>query len=121
MAVNQGQRPVRQLPVGWALTLAFDVLATVLASLVLCGLGLLLPGIEEDYGPATGPTSPTALGLFAAALGLIASLAATATLLSRAGTERARRLPLWLSAVRLALLLLAAATFVGYGILVIEP
>ncbi|WP_329106453.1 hypothetical protein [Streptomyces sp. NBC_01439] len=121
MAVNQRQRPVRQLPVGWALTLSLDVLATVLASLVLCGLGLLLPGIEEDYGPATGLTSPTALAFFAAALGLMASLAATATLLSRARAERARLLPLWLSAGRLALLLLAAATFFGYGILVIEP
>ncbi|WP_327387660.1 hypothetical protein [Streptomyces sp. NBC_01207] len=121
MAANERARLVRQLPVGWALTLAFDVLATVVASLGLCGLGLLLPGVEEDYGPATGPTSPTALGLFAAALGLIASLAATATLLSRARAERARCLPLWLSAGRLALLLLTAATFVAYGILVIEP
>ncbi|WP_314246117.1 hypothetical protein [Streptomyces sp. DSM 40907] len=120
MAVNQRPRPVRRLSVGWALTLTFDSLATVLASLVLCGLGLLLPGITEDYGPATGPTSPTALAFFTAALVLIASLAATATVLSRAGTGRGRPLALWLSAARLALLVLAVATFVAYGILTIE-
>lgn len=120
MAVNQRPRPVRRLSVGWALTLTFDSLATALASLLLCGLGLLLPGITEDYGPATGPTSPTALAFYAAALVLIASLAAAGTLLSRAGTGRARPVALWLSAARLALLVIAVATFVAYGILTIE-
>lgn len=121
MAVEQRRRAVRRLPVGWALVLACDVLATALGSLGLCVLALLLPGVEEDYGPATGPTSPTALALFAAALALGASLAVTSTLVSRAGTGRARLLALWLSAGRLALLALAAAAFAGYGILVIEP
>ncbi|MFD5415678.1 hypothetical protein OG749_04340 [Streptomyces nojiriensis] len=121
MAVDRRPRPVRRLPVGWALTLALDVLATVLVSLALCALAVLLPGVEEDYGPATEPTSPTALALFAAALALIASPAATSTLLARARTERARAFALWLSAGRLALLVLAAAAFVAYGVLTIEP
>ncbi|MFF5486061.1 hypothetical protein ACFY7Y_17475 [Streptomyces virginiae] len=121
MPVTRRPRPSAVLPVGWALTLVFDVLATALASLVLCGVGLLLPGITEDYGPTTGPTSPTALAVFATAFALIASLIGTATLLSRARGGRARALALWLAAGRLALLVAAAATFVAYGILTVEP
>lgn len=120
MPVTRRPRPSAVLPVGWALTLVFDVLATALASLVLCGVGLL-PGITEDYGPTTGPTSPTALAVFATAFALIASLIGTATLLSRARGGRARALALWLAAGRLALLVAAAATFVAYGILTVEP
>ncbi|MGW3324226.1 hypothetical protein [Streptomyces virginiae] len=121
MAVTRRPRPDAGLPVGWALTLTFDVLATVLASLALCAVGLLLPGITEDHGPGTGPTSPTAVAAFATALALVASLAATTTLLSRAGSGRARPLALWLAAGRLALLVTTAGTFVGYGILTVEP
>ncbi|MFB6511576.1 hypothetical protein ACFCW4_13005 [Streptomyces virginiae] len=121
MSVTRRPRTDAVLPVGWALTLAFDVLATALASLALCAVGLLLPGITEDHGPTTGPTSPTALAVFATAFALIASLAGTATLLSRAGGGRARALALGLAAGRLALLGTAAATFVAYGILTIEP
>ncbi|WP_448702263.1 hypothetical protein [Streptomyces avidinii] len=56
---RQGRRPrpVRRLPLGWSATLAFDLLATLLTSLGLCAVGLLLPGITEDYGPTTVPTS----------------------------------------------------------------
>ncbi|PWK64816.1 hypothetical protein BCL76_114138 [Streptomyces sp. CG 926] len=123
MAVNRRPRPGARLPVGvgWALTLAFDCVATTLTSLALCAVGLLLPGITEDYGPATGPTSPTALAVFACALALIATLAVTATLLARPGADRARGIALWLSAGRLALLVGATATFVAYGILTVEP
>ncbi|MFG2486254.1 hypothetical protein ACGFSI_26310 [Streptomyces virginiae] len=121
MAVTRSPRPGAGLPVGWAVTLAFDVLTTAVASLVLCAVGLLLPEITEDQGPATGPTSPTALAAFATALALIASLAGTATLLSRAGAGRARPLALWLAAGRLALLVTAAVTFVAYGILTVGP
>ncbi|WP_405443595.1 hypothetical protein OG373_38985 [Streptomyces avidinii] len=113
-------RPVRRLPVGWSVTLAFDLLATLLTCLGLCAVGLLLPGITEDYGPATVPTSKKALAVFAAALALISSLAVTATLLARARTDRSRRRALWLSACRLALLVLAAAAFVAYGVFGIE-
>ncbi|MFJ1565737.1 hypothetical protein ACIOG8_16150 [Streptomyces erythrochromogenes] len=67
-------------------------------------MGLLLPGITEDYGPATEPTSPMALALFLGALLLVSSMAGTTVLLSRAGTARPRTLALWFSAVRLALL-----------------
>ncbi|MFG2335297.1 hypothetical protein [Streptomyces yangpuensis] len=122
-----GRRPVagtprasRRLPVGWAVALAFDFLATVLTALVLCAVGLLLPGITEDYGPATEPTSPGALAFFLAALGLVASLAGTAVLLSRAGTGRSRALALWLSAVRLGLIVLSVAAFVVYGVVTVE-
>ncbi|MCX5583327.1 hypothetical protein ACFV0H_19015 [Streptomyces erythrochromogenes] len=120
MPVNRMPRPPRGLPVGRAITLAFDCLATNLAALVLCATGLLLPGITEDYGPATEPTSPRALALFLAALLLVSSLAGTAVLLSRAGTERSRALALRLSAVRLALVVLLAAAFVVYGVVAIE-
>lgn len=121
MSEIRGPRPGAELPVGWAVTLAFDVLATTLASLALCAVGLLLPGITEDYGPTTGPTSPTALAVFATASALIVSLAGTATLLSRAGGGRTRALALWLAAGRLALLVTAAASFVAYGALTVEP
>ncbi|WP_030758883.1 MULTISPECIES: hypothetical protein [unclassified Streptomyces] len=123
MAVNRRPRPGARLPVGWALTLAFDFVATALASLAMCAVGLLLPGITEDYGPAGGPTSPTALAAFAIALVLIASLAVTvtATRPARAGAERARSIALWISAGRLALLVTAAAAFVTYGILTVDP
>ncbi|MFF4429676.1 hypothetical protein ACFYZ4_10955 [Streptomyces sp. NPDC001513] len=120
MPVNQMPRPSRRLPVGWAITLAFDFLATILASLVLCAVGLLLPGITEDHGPTTEPTSPRALAFFLTALLLVLSLLGTAVLLSRAGTERLRALALWLSAVRLALVVLPAAAFGVYGIVTIE-
>lgn len=56
--INQ---PARRPSVGWAVTLSFDVAATCLASLVLCGIGLLLPGITEDYGESGEPSSPAAL------------------------------------------------------------
>ncbi|WP_046775737.1 hypothetical protein [Streptomyces yangpuensis] len=102
------------------MALGFDFLGTVLTALVLCAVGLLLPGITEDYGPATGPTSPRALGFFLAALALGASLGATAFLLSRAGTGRSRALALWLSAVRLGLIVLSAAAFVVDGIVTVE-
>ncbi|MFC9583415.1 hypothetical protein ACFVJ8_11385 [Streptomyces yangpuensis] len=122
-----GRRPVertlpasRRLPVGWAVVLAFDFLATVLTALVLCAVGLLLPGITEDYGPATEPTSPRALAFLPAALGLVASLGGTAVLLSRAGTGRSRALALWLSAVRLGLVVSSAAAFVVYGVVTVE-
>lgn len=117
MAVNRRPGPDRRLPAGWALTLACDALATVLASLALSALGLLLPAITGDDGHTTGPTSPTALAFFSAAVVLVASLAVTSTLLSRAGTGRARPLALWLSAGRLGLLLLAVAAFAVYGTL----
>ncbi|MDX2391133.1 MULTISPECIES: hypothetical protein [unclassified Streptomyces] len=120
MPVNQMPRPSRRLPAGWAIALSFDFLATVLTALVLCALGLLLPGITEDYGPATEPTSPRALAFFVAALALVSSLGGTAALLSRAGTGRPRTLGLWLSAVRLGLIVLSAATFVSYGIVTVE-
>ncbi|WP_430727754.1 RHS repeat-associated core domain-containing protein [Streptomyces virginiae] len=120
MPVNQMPCPPRRLPVGWAITLAFDCLATILASFVLCAAGLLLPGITEDYGPATEPTSPRALALFLTALLLVTSLPGTAVLLSRVRTKRLRALALWLSAVRLALVVLPAVAFVGYGIVTIE-
>ncbi|THA86562.1 hypothetical protein [Streptomyces sp. A0592] len=113
-------RPTRRLPVGWAVTLAFDFLATTLAFLALCAVGLLLPGITEDYGPATEPGSPRALAFFLAALLLVGSLAGTTVLLSRAGTGRSRALALWFSAVRLALVVLPAAACVVYGAVVIE-
>ncbi|MBZ9599686.1 hypothetical protein NRK68_30920 [Streptomyces yangpuensis] len=124
---TDGSRPVapmphasRRLPVGWAVALAFDFLATVLTALVLCAVGLLLPGITEDYGPAAGPTSPRAVAFFLAALGLVASLGGTAVLRSRAGTGRSRALALWLSAVRLGLIVLSAAAFVVYGVVTVE-
>lgn len=120
MPVNQMPRPSRRLPVGWAIALTFDFLATVLTALVLCALGLLLPGITEDYGPATEPTSPRAMAFFSAALALVSSLGGTAVLLSRAGTGRSRILGLWLSAVRLGLIVLSAAAFVAYGIITVE-
>ncbi|MFE7094991.1 hypothetical protein [Streptomyces erythrochromogenes] len=120
MPVNRMPGPSRRLPVGWAVTLAFDFLATTLASLVLCAVGLLLPGITEDYGPATEPTSPAALAFFLGALLLVSSLAGTTVLLSRAGTERVRALALRLSAVRLALVVLPVAAFVVYGIATVE-
>ncbi|MEV6677512.1 hypothetical protein AB0N09_11690 [Streptomyces erythrochromogenes] len=113
-------RPSRRLPVWWAITLAVDFPATILASLVLCAVGLLLPGITEDYGPAIGPTSPAALAFFLGAVLLVSSLAGTTALLSRAATERVRTLALRLSAVRLALVVLPAAAFVVYGIVTIE-
>ncbi|MFJ7591729.1 hypothetical protein ACIQZO_31030 [Streptomyces sp. NPDC097617] len=113
-------RPVRRLSVGWSIVLAFDLVGTLLASLGLCGVGLLLPEIVEDRVPAIGPLSRGALVLFAAALALISSLAVTATLLARAGADRSRRRALRLSAARLALLVLAAAAFVAYGVVMIE-
>ncbi|MFE6905706.1 hypothetical protein [Streptomyces erythrochromogenes] len=119
MPVNQMPRPSRRLPVGWAITLVFDFLATILTSLVLCAIGLLLPGITEDYGPATEPTSPMALTFFLGALLLVSSLAGTTVLLSRAGTERPRILALWFSAVRLALLA-SVAFYVVYRIATVE-
>ncbi|MEJ8645502.1 hypothetical protein WKI68_38290 [Streptomyces sp. MS1.HAVA.3] len=121
MSANQMPRPVRRLPVGWATMLAFDFLATLLAALVLCTVGLLLPGITEDYGPDTGPTSPRALAFFIAALVLLSSLAVTTGVVSRTGTESSRTLALWLSAARLGLLVLSAAAFITYGIVTIEP
>lgn len=117
--MNRMPRPSPRLPVGWAMTLAFDFLATILTSLVLCATGLLLPGITEDYGPATEPTSPTALAFFLGALLLLSSLAGTTVLLSRAGTERPRILALWFSAVRLALLA-SVALYVAYRIATVE-
>lgn len=120
MPANQMPRPVRRLPVGWVITLSFDFLATLLAALVLCAVGVLLPGLTEDYGPATGPTSGRALAFFLTSLVLISSLAVTAGLLSRARTERARTLALRLSAGRLAVLVLSVAAFIGYGIVTIE-
>ncbi|MFD6970125.1 hypothetical protein [Streptomyces sp. NPDC059979] len=120
MSVNQMPRPVRGLPVGWAIMLALDVLATLLVASALCMVGLLLPGITEDYGPDTEPTSPTALAFFTTALVLPSSLAVTARVVSRAGTERARTLALWVSAARLGLLVLSAAAFIAYGIVTIE-
>lgn len=120
MPVNQMPRPSRPLPVGWAIALSFDFLATILTALVLCALGLLLPGITEDYGPATEPTSPRALAFFLATLALVSSLGATAVLLSPARTGRSRTLSLWLSAVRLGLIVLSAAAVVAYGIVTVE-
>ncbi|KJY20845.1 MULTISPECIES: hypothetical protein [unclassified Streptomyces] len=121
MPVNRTPRPSRRLSDGWALTLSFDALATLFTALVLCATGALLPGITEDHGPATEPTSPRALAFFLSALLLVSSLAGTAVLLSRAGTERSRALALRLSGVRLALLLVSAGSFVGYGIVTVEP
>ncbi|MET9569349.1 hypothetical protein ACFYNW_04130 [Streptomyces virginiae] len=121
MPVKHRPRPCRRLSAGWAVVLSFEVLATLLTGLVLCAAGALLPGITEDYGPATEPTSPMAMALFLSALLLVSSLAGTAVLLSRAGTERSRTLALRLSAVRLALIVLPAAAFVVYGIITIEP
>ncbi|WP_374771793.1 hypothetical protein OG756_40975 [Streptomyces sp. NBC_01310] len=120
MPENPMPRPSRRLPLGWAITLSFDVLATCMTALVLCGIGVLLPGITEDYGPATEPTSPRALAFFLTAFLLISSLAGTAVLHSRAGNERLRTFALWLSAIRLALLVLSVAAFVVYGIVTIE-
>lgn len=82
-------------------------------------MGLLLPGITEDDGPATEPTSPMALAFFLAAVLLVSSLAGTTVLLSRAGTERPRTPALWFSAVRLALLA-SAACYVVYRISTVE-
>ncbi|MGW7440768.1 hypothetical protein, partial [Streptomyces sp. NPDC054849] len=120
MPVNQMPHLSRRLPVGWAIALSFDFLATVLTALVLCALGLLLPGITEDHGPATEPTSPRALAFFLAALVLVSSLGGTAVLRSRAGAGRSRTLGLWLSAVRLGLIVLSAAAFVAYGVVTVE-
>ncbi|MGW6979219.1 hypothetical protein ACWGE1_07200 [Streptomyces sp. NPDC054932] len=120
MAANQGTSPARRLRVGIAAGLALDFLATLVISFGLFAIGLLLPGITEDYGPATGPGSPTALAFFGAAVALICSLALTAGLLSRARTDRARRLALSLSAGRLTLLVVGVATLVVYGIVTIE-
>ncbi|MFJ3518841.1 MULTISPECIES: hypothetical protein [unclassified Streptomyces] len=120
MAANQRPRPVRQLPVGRAVVLACDSLATLLVSFGLCAVGLLLPGLTEDYGPSTGPTSPTALAFFAAALLLLSSLAVTATLHSCGRTDRLRRIARWAAAARLTLLVCAATAFVVHGIVTIE-
>ncbi|MFG2989233.1 hypothetical protein ACGFZK_08030 [Streptomyces sp. NPDC048257] len=120
MAAQQRPRPVRRLPVGWAITLAFDLLATFLVSLGLCGVGFLLPELTEDYGASLRLTAPRALAFFTAAVVLISSLGVTATLLARARSDRSRRLALRLSATRLVLLLLAAAAFVAYGFVTIE-
>lgn len=120
MAANQIPRPTPRLPAGWVLTLSIDFLATCLAAVVLGGIGALLPGITEDYGPATGPTSPTALAFFFAAFILFSSLVATAAWVTQATTERSHTLALRLSAGRLALLALAAAAFIAYGIVTIE-
>ncbi|MFE5678430.1 hypothetical protein ACFQ7B_26045 [Streptomyces erythrochromogenes] len=117
--VNRMPGPSRRLPVGWAITLAFDFLATILASLVLCATGLLLPGITEDYGPATEPTSPMALAFFLGALLLVSSLAGTTVLLSRFRTGGPRSLALWLSAARLALLA-SVALHVVYRIATVD-
>ncbi|MGW6573859.1 hypothetical protein ACWGAN_16990 [Streptomyces sp. NPDC054945] len=123
MAVDRRPRPGARPPVGRALTLAFDFVATALTSLALCVVGLLLPGITEDYGTAGGPTSPTALAAFALALALIATLTVTvtATLPARPGADRTRGIALWLSAGRLALPVSSTATFVAYGVLTVEP
>ncbi|MFD7629635.1 hypothetical protein ACFV7Q_27035 [Streptomyces sp. NPDC059851] len=118
--MNQISHPSRRLHAGWALTLSVDFLATLLTACVLCAAGTLLPGITEDHGPTTEPTSSRALALFLTALLLISSLAMTAASISRARTERSRTLALRLSAVRLALLVLAAASFVVYGIVTVE-
>ncbi|WP_327260357.1 hypothetical protein OG444_01715 [Streptomyces sp. NBC_01232] len=120
MVVNQRPRPVRRPSVGRAVVLACDSLATLMVSFGLCAAGLLLPGLTEDYGPATGPTSPTALAIFATALLLISSLAVTATLHPRARSDRSRRFALWLSAARLTLLVGAVTAFVVHGIVTIE-
>ncbi|MFF8261532.1 hypothetical protein [Streptomyces virginiae] len=120
MPVNQKPRPSRPLSAGWAVILSFDVLATLLTALVLCATGALLPGLTEDYGPATEPTSPMAVAFFLSALLLVSSLAGTAVMLSRAGAERSRTLALRLSGVRLALIVLPAAAFVIYGIVTVE-
>ncbi len=94
MSAHQMPRPVGRLPVGWAIMLAFDFLATVLAALVLCAVGVLLPEITEDHGPGARPTSPGALACFTAALVLLSSLAVTARAVPRAATERSRTLAL---------------------------
>ncbi|MFD3872140.1 hypothetical protein [Streptomyces sp. NPDC058623] len=120
VTVNQMPRQPRRMSVGWAVALSFDFLATLTTVLVLCALGLLLPGITEEYGPATEPTSPRALVLFLAAFALFSSLGGTSVLLSRDGTGRSRTLGLWFSAVRLGLIVLSAATFVTYGLVTVD-
>ncbi|GAA2485549.1 hypothetical protein [Streptomyces gobitricini] len=112
-------QPGRRLSVGWAVTLSFDVGITCLASLILCGIGLLLPGITEDYGESSEPSSPAALVWFAGALLLLGSLAAT-TPRVRSAKDGPRRLGCTLSALRLGLLILGAVGYVVYGIVTIE-
>ncbi|GGT30243.1 hypothetical protein GCM10010286_64230 [Streptomyces toxytricini] len=80
----------------------------------------LLPGIREDYGPDTVPSSPRVLAFFLGALTLISSLGGTAVLLSRAGSGHSRSLGLWLSAVRPGLITLAVTVFIAYGINTVE-
>ncbi|MEV7511247.1 hypothetical protein ACIPRL_06210 [Streptomyces sp. NPDC090085] len=110
----------RRVSAGWAATLAFDFLATTAAALGLCLVGLLLPRIAEEPGPAAGPSSPAALALFAGALVLLASLALTTGMVSRGPAGRPRAFALRLAAVRLALLTVAAAALVAYGVLTVE-
>ncbi|MFE5804850.1 hypothetical protein [Streptomyces sp. NPDC056491] len=120
MAVNQRPRPVRRTSVGRAIVLACDSLATLVVSFGLCAVSLLLPGLTEDHGPATGPTSPKALAFSAAALLLLSSLAVTATLHSYGRTDRLRRIARWAAAARLTLLVCAATASVVHGIVTIE-
>ncbi|MFD0271895.1 hypothetical protein ACFVGY_35805 [Streptomyces sp. NPDC127106] len=120
MPENRKPCSSRPLPVGWTITLSLDFLATLLVAVVLCAVGALLPNLTEDDVPATAPTSPGALGFFLTALALVSSLVVTAGLFARARTERSRTLALWVSAGRLALLVLSTAAFVTYGVITIE-
>jgi hypothetical protein len=113
------ERP-RRISTGWTAVLTLDSVMTSLAALGLFAVGLLLPGIEEEYGDATAPTSPAALVWFAVAALLALSLIATTAATRRTAAERTVRLALRISAVRLALVLLGAMSYVVYGFLTIE-
>ncbi|GAB2958225.1 hypothetical protein GCM10027075_67610 [Streptomyces heilongjiangensis] len=102
---------------GWTIVLALDTVTTSLTALVSVGIGLLLPGITEDYDMSLADGLP----FFAFAAFVLVSLAVTAAVLRSRfggqGSARAIRVCLSLSAVRLGLIVCGFLACVVYGAL----
>jgi hypothetical protein len=108
---------VQRLGPVWAIVLALDTVTASLTALVSVGIGLLLPGITENYGMSLADGIP----FFALAAFLLVSLAVTAMVLrSRFEdqvSDKVVRLCLSLSAVRLGLIVCGFLAYVVYGAL----
>ncbi|MER5215613.1 hypothetical protein ABT063_35080 [Streptomyces sp. NPDC002838] len=101
----------------WTIVLALDTVTTSLTALVSVGIGLLLPGITENYDASLADSIP----YFALAAFLLLSLAVTASVVrNRVGgrnSDKAVRVCLSLSAVRLGLIVCGFLVYVVYGAL----
>ena len=108
---------VQRLDPAWTIVLALDTVITSLTALASVGIGLLLPGITEDYDMSMADGMP----FFALAAFLLVSLAVTASVLRNRfegqTSDKAVRLCLSLSAVRLGLIVCGFLAYVVYGAL----